>query len=362
MKALTELSREEVQELFASMRLPRYRAEQVLAWIYQRGALAFDAMTDLPKGLRERLAREWAVASSRVALVSEAKDGTRKLLIAFADGETVEAVPIPDGERLTLCVSTQVGCPISCAFCASGIGGVKRNLAAHEIVEQVLHATNQQAGLASDVAAHIDRGERRAITNLVFMGMGEPFLNYENVVRALGTITAPWGMGIGTNRITVSTVGRIEQMERFAHEEVATNLAVSLHAPNDEVRQRVIPLLKDVTVDALVAAAVAYRRATGKDVTFEYVLLDGVNDSAEQAAELARRVKGTSCKVNLIPHNRVEEVPFHAPSREACDAFAAVLTAAGVKCTVRRRRGDDVEAACGQLRRRSLPAGAAIAD
>ncbi len=348
MKAITELDAEGLAGLFQSLGEPKYRAEQVRKWVYQRGALSFDAMTDLPKRLREGLAKDWTVATSRVAAVSEAKDGTRKLLIAFADGECVEAVPIPDGERLTLCVSTQVGCPIRCVFCASGLGGVKRNLEAHEIVEQVLHATN-------DVAAHLDRGEKRVIGNLVFMGMGEPLANYDALVGSLRVLSAPWAMGIGTNRITVSTVGLLDKMERFAEEAVATNLAVSLHAPNDEVRARVIPLLKEVGVDALIAGAVRYRRTTGKDVTFEYVLLDGVNAGEEHARELAARVRGTGCKVNLIPHNHVEEIDLRAPSREACERFEAVLLEAGVKCTIRRRRGDDVEAACGQLRLRSAP-------
>lgn len=347
MRALTELDREALDGLFAALGEPRYRAEQVRKWVYQRGVLSFDGMTDLPKRLREALAKEWTIASSTVAQVSEAKDGARKLLIAFADGECVEAVAIPDGERLTLCVSTQVGCPIRCAFCASGLGGVKRNLRAHEIVEQVLHAT-------SDVVAHLDRGERRPISNLVFMGMGEPLSNYEALVASLRVLSASWGVGIGTNRITVSTVGLLDKMERFAEEEVATNLAVSIHAPNDEVRMRVIPLLKGVGVDALIAAAVKYRRVTGKDVTFEYVLLDGVNAGPEHARELAARVRGSGCKVNLIPHNHVEEIPLHAPPHEACVAFETVLREAGVKCTIRRRRGDDVEAACGQLRLRTL--------
>lgn len=347
MRALTELTREDLAAVFVALGEPKYRAEQVQKWVYQRGALAFDAMTDLPKRLREGLAKEWTVASSHVAAVSEAKDGTRKLLVAYADGECVEAVPIPDGERLTLCVSTQVGCPIRCVFCASGLGGLKRNLAAHEIVEQVLHATN-------DVAAHLDRGARRPISNLVFMGMGEPLANYDAVVGALRVLSAPWGMGIGTNRITVSTVGLLDRVERFSQEEVATNLAVSLHAPNDEVRERVTPLLKGVGVDALIAAAVKYRRTTGKDVTFEYVLLEGVNAGEDHARELAARVRGTGCKVNLIPHNHVEEIPMHAPTPPACTAFEAILGAAGVKCTIRRRRGDDVEAACGQLRLRTM--------
>ncbi len=354
MRALTELTRDELLAVFAALGEPKYRAEQVQKWVYQRGALALDAMTDLPKRLREGLAKEWAVASSRVATVSEAKDGTRKLLIAFADGECVEAVPIPDGERLTLCVSTQVGCPIRCVFCASGLGGLKRNLAAHEIVEQVLHATNDPSTRsARSGQARIERGSR-PISNLVFMGMGEPLANYDAVVEALRVLSAPWGMGIGTNRITVSTVGLLDRVERFAEEEVATNLAVSLHAPNDEVRAQVIPLLKGVGVDALIAAAVKYRRQTGKDVTFEYVLLEGLNASEEHARELAARVRGTGCKVNLIPHNHVEEIPMHAPSHAACAAFEGILREAGVKCTIRRRRGDDVEAACGQLRLRSL--------
>ncbi|MBI3268093.1 MAG: 23S rRNA (adenine(2503)-C(2))-methyltransferase RlmN [Planctomycetes bacterium] len=335
------LTRAEAEDLAAAFGVPRYRGRQLLHWLHQRRARSYEGMTDFPKALRERLARELPLFSTRVARTHEGRDGTRKLLLALPKGDAVEAVLIPEADRRTVCVSTQVGCPIGCTFCASGLGGLLRNLSPGEIVEQVLHVQDA-----------LPAGEK--LTNVVVMGMGEPFLNYAALVRALEVLEAEWGLGIGSNRITVSTAGVLDKVARFAREPVATNLALSLHAPNDEVRARLLPRFKKVTIAEIVAAAAAYRGATGKDVTFEYVLLAGVNAAPEHAEELAERVRKIGCKVNLIPWNGVEGIDHQTPSEAEVRRFEAILEERGVPTTCRRRKGDDIAAACGQLRRTHL--------
>ncbi|MBI5367239.1 MAG: 23S rRNA (adenine(2503)-C(2))-methyltransferase RlmN [Planctomycetes bacterium] len=340
-RGLAGLHRDEVEARVVALGQPRYRAQQILAWVHRRRARTYEGLSDLPAGLRRRLAAEVPLLATTVKAAQDAGDGTRKLLLALPDGDAVEAVLIPEADRRTLCVSTQVGCPVGCIFCASGLGGLVRNLAPDEIVEQVLHAESL-----------LPPAEK--LTNLVVMGMGEPFLNYAALIRALEILEADWGVGLGSNRITVSTVGVLDKVARFAAEPVATNLALSLHAPNDVVRRRLLPRFAAVTIAQVIAAAADYRTRTGKDVTFEYVLLAGENCAPEHAEELADRVGGLGCKVNLIPWNGVSGIDLKTPTERDVRRFEEILERRGVPTTCRRRRGDDIAAACGQLRLRHL--------
>jgi 23S rRNA (adenine2503-C2)-methyltransferase len=338
--AVTALTSAELETLLEGMGQPRYRARQVRESVFRRSAGAFGEMTDLPSALREALGKALRVRSSTVERVQRSKDGTIKVLVLLEDGRRVESVLIPEGKRTTLCVSTEVGCPVRCVFCASGIEGLVRPLAAHEIVEQVLHARGL---LAAD-------GGERDLTNLVLMGMGEPLLNYDATAAALKALRDPAGIGLGARRITLSTVGIVDGMDRLAAEGHPINLAVSLHAPDDATRTRIVPLNERYGVAEVVAAAKRYAKVTGRDVTFEYVLLAGVNDSDAQADLLAGLAAGAHVNVNLIPFNRVEGLPYEPPSEERVEAFSAILRKRGVTVHVRRRRGDDIDAACGQLR------------
>jgi 23S rRNA (adenine2503-C2)-methyltransferase len=291
-------------------------------------------MTDLPKALKERLAERMPVRSSRLLETHVSADGTRKLLLVLADGERVECVLIPEGERRTGCISTQVGCGVGCVFCASGARGVVRNLDAAEIVEQVLWLREAGEGL----------------TNLVVMGMGEPLHNVGPLVKALRLVQDPEGLDLGARRITVSTSGPVKGFEELLAAGLRVHLAVSLHAAEDGLRRRLVPRGGTGTVAELREMARRWFEATGRDTTFEYVLLQGINDRDEDARALAR-VAGRHCNVNLIPMNPVPFAPdLRAPSPDRCDRFAALLRNAGIVVHLRRQRGDDVAAACGQLR------------
>jgi 23S rRNA (adenine2503-C2)-methyltransferase len=317
-------------------------------WIWQRGAADFAAMSDLPAAVREDLAARYRVRSSHLALESLSDDGTTKLLIELRDGRTIESVIIPDADRRTLCVSTQVGCGVRCAFCASGLDGVVRNLTPGEILEQFL--------IARDVLA--PTGLR--ITNVVLMGGGEPLNNFEHVKAALDVLNAKDGIGFGARRITLSTIGIPAKIDRLEELGKQVTLAVSLHAPNETLRGRLIPGLDRIPLDDVLAAAHRYFERTGREVTFEYVVIRDVNDSEDCARELASRVRGMRANVNLIPLNPVAETGFARPSDAAVERMREILEKAGIRTTVRRSRGRDIDAACGQLRRR-LPTGAAAA-
>ncbi|HEY3226656.1 MAG TPA: 23S rRNA (adenine(2503)-C(2))-methyltransferase RlmN [Planctomycetota bacterium] len=334
--ALTNCTLDEVEALLESLGLERWRARPILQWIYRRRAASFEAMTDLSKEARTLLAGKFRIFGSQVRDRHVSPDRTEKLLVALGDGNLIETVLIREGDRKTVCVSTQVGCPVKCVFCASGLEGLVRNLTAGEIVEQVVFAANL-----------LEAEER--IDSLVIMGIGEPLLNYANLVRALRTWKAPWGMGIGYNRVTLSTVGILDKLPKLVEDGVAPNLALSLHAPNDRIRLEVVPTMKKKIAE-LVKAGIEYRSATGKNVTFEYVLLDGINDDKKHALELGKKLRGTRCKVNVIPFNRVEETPYKSPSPARVDRFVEALGSCGVPVMVRKRKGDAISAACGQLR------------
>jgi len=328
-------TREELRAFLAELGQPEYRGDQVLRWVYKAGVGDFEGMTNLTRPLRSALAERALLLTTSVAKVLESKDGTRKLLVQLSDGAAVETVLIPEGRRHTACVSTQVGCAVGCAFCASGLGGLERNLTAGEIVEQALHARR-----------HLPPGA--TLTHVVVMGIGEPLTNYEALVRALRVLAAPWGLALSARRITVSTVGLPAQIERLAAEGLGVNLAVSLHAADDLTRARLVPHARPLR--EVVAAARAYRRATGRDVTFEYVLIRGANDSLVDAAGLSELVGGERALVNLLPVNPVEGLGWEAPPGARVERFAAELARRGVRVQVRRRRGEDIAGACGQLR------------
>ena len=348
MRALTELTDQELADAVAELGGKPFQARQVSHWLWKHGVTAIDAMQNVPTRLREGLAARFRVRAGDLAQVDEAEDGTQKLLVRWADGETVECVIIPDGERTTLCVSSQVGCPVACVFCASGMFGVRRNLTPGEIAEQVLLA---RARLPAD----------RALTNLVVMGMGEPMLNLDGLLPALQRIHDPQGIGMGARRITVSTSGYPRQMERFAAADPSYNLAVSLHAADDELRKRLVPTAT-APVREIVAAAHRYFGQKGREVTYEVVLLEGVNDRPQDALAMVEALGALPCTVNLIPWNPVEEIArdrgLRRPSVPRVDAFADALRQGDLKVTVRRQRGADRSAACGQLRLRHAGANA----
>jgi len=342
--SLTGLSLAGLEALFRELGEPAYRAAQVFRLVWREGVTDPERMTTLSKALRTRLAAAVRPDATTVVEAEESHDGTVKLLLGLADGARVETVLIPEADRRTVCVSTQVGCPIRCTFCASGVGGLVRNLSVAEIAEQVLHAQRRL-------------GARP--TNIVIMGMGEPLLNLPALAAALALWSDPAGMDFGARRITVSTAGTAPMVDRLGELDLGVNLAISLHGADDETRRRLVPTSPEGRVQDLVDAAARYARKSGRDVTVEYVLIEGQNDSAEQAEALARLLVGRHIHVNLIPLNPVSHRPdLKAPSGLASKAFSRRLREAGVFTHLRSRRGDDIHAACGQLAlERSLSGG-----
>jgi 23S rRNA (adenine2503-C2)-methyltransferase len=325
---------------------PRFRADQLFRWIHARGATSFEAMSDLSRGLRERLGGAARLETLGVDRVQTSADGTRKLRLLTADGAAIESVLIPDGEKLTQCISSQVGCALDCRFCATATMGLSRNLTAGEIVDQVYRARA--------LLAEVEPGRR--ITNLVYMGMGEPLHNYAEVVRSLRILTHGLGADLSHRRITVSTVGLVSAIERLGKEDVQVNLAVSLNATTDEVRDRIMPVNRKWNIARLLAAVRAYPLERRRRVTFEYVLLEGVNDTLEDAARLAQLLRGMPCKVNVIPWNPHPAAPYRRPSPAAIEQFQNEVKRLGLPTYLRTPRGDDIDAACGQLALRE-PAG-----
>jgi 23S rRNA (adenine2503-C2)-methyltransferase len=342
--ALTDFSDATVAELVTSLGGKPFQARQVSHWIWKHGVTDFDQMSNVPARLRTALAENYRVHSSEVHKTDLAADGTEKLLLKLHDNDTVECVIIPDGERTTLCISTQVGCPVGCVFCASGMFGVRRNLSSGEIVEQVLIARTRM------------QGDRR-LTNLVVMGMGEPMLNLDGLLPALQRIHDPDGINFGARRITVSTSGYPKQMAKFAEADPSYNLAISLHAADDKLRKELVPTAAN-SVAEIVTAAHDYFGQKNREVTFEVVLLAGKNDRRIDANKMIQVLRDVPCTVNLIPWNPVSEIVekhgLGRPTEARVDAFADSLRDAGINVTVRRQRGADRSAACGQLRLQTL--------
>jgi len=333
----------ELQEQLRSLGEPSYRTIQITDWLYKKRVAAIDKMTNLPGPLRSRLAEKFSFGTIDIVRVLGARDTTRKFLFRLTDGSLIESVLIPaspalyggKADRQTICVSTQVGCAYGCKFCASGLEGFSRNLGANEIVEQLIA---------------VERATGEKIDNIVFMGMGEPLANLENVLRAIRIINANWGLGIGARHITVSTSGLAPQIRKLAEEPLQIRLAISLHGATDEVRNRIMPINRRYNVETLLSACDYYKAHKKQHLTFEYILIADVNDSDEQARILSHHAKRLSAKVNLIPYNSVSGLHWTRPSEERQQKFLSILRSQRVAATLRREKGHDIDAACGQLR------------
>ena len=320
---------------------PRFRREQINKWLYQNRATSFESMTDLPSSLRSKLEEEFRFWTTSISKHLKSSDGTEKLLVALEDDSHVECVLLRDGNRRTICVSSQVGCAMGCVFCASGLDGVKRNLESHEIIEQMIWLQ------------HCLEPEQR-LSHIVMMGMGEPLANLDRVLCALDIATSPEGLGISPRRVTISTVGLPQAIERLAAHGKPYNLAVSLHAPNDELRNQLVPVNDKIGIKPLLSAADRYFEISGRRLTYEYVLLGGVNDSTECATQLGKLLKDKSALVNVIPYNPVPGLPWKSPSQQSIENFETVLRRFQINVKFRVRKGDDIAAACGQLRRQQV--------
>ena len=337
---LLDFDAERLAVFFTEIGEKPFRARQVMRWIHQFGQAEFENMNDLSKDLRTKLVASALVQAPSVMADSTATDGTRKWLLSVGAANGIETVFIPAAGRGTLCVSSQVGCALECAFCSTGRQGFNRNLTVAEIIGQLWRA-NRALGATP-------RGER-VISNVVMMGMGEPLANFDNVVSAMKIMLDDYGYGLSRRRVTLSTSGLVPAMDRLAGQ-LPVALAVSLHAPDDELRDRLVPINKKYPLKELMAACKRYIKVAPRDfVTFEYVMLEGINDSVDQAKQLVGLVKGVSCKFNLIPFNAFPDSGFERSSLERIGAFRDVLLRAGLVATTRRTRGDDIDGACGQL-------------
>jgi 23S rRNA (adenine2503-C2)-methyltransferase len=390
---------DELKALFQEWKQPAYRVTQLLEWLYVHRVRSWEEMTNLSKPLRERLEAEFTLNNLELVRKQGSQDTTRKFLWRLTDHSLIESVLIPanpalygePSDRHTLCVSTQVGCAYGCKFCASGLEGWKRNLAVEEIVEQVLAIERVESPCSyvkstsedekSKVARHLSRIEQqlvtgpevaeknsritqpvapklrgkadhasRIISNLVIMGMGEPLANYDNLLKALGILNARWGGSIGARKITISTSGLAPQIRKLADEPVQYRLAISLHGATDETRVKIMPVNKKYPLRELTAACEYYQQKKGRMITFEYILIAGVNDALQEVRPLAALARRLNAKVNLIPYNKVEGLPWERPEEERQEAFLKALEAGQVTATLRREKGHDIDAACGQLR------------
>jgi 23S rRNA (adenine2503-C2)-methyltransferase len=333
---LANLERSELEAALESRGHKRFHARQIFRWIYKRGVTDLSAMTDLSRELRATLAEQFTITTPQVATRERSTDGTEKFLLRLADGRQLESVFIPDTPAMTFCISTQVGCAMACAFCLTGKMGLVRNLTAGEI-----------AGQVRALAAALDMLDKKF--NIVLMGMGEPLHNYDETMRALRILNDEHGLAVSPRRVTLSTVGLLPALEKLAREPLMPNLAISLHAPNDRLREELVPLNKKYGVAEIIAACKRFPLSKRSRITFEYVLLAGVNDSPDDARQLAKLLAGVKSKVNLIPLNAAPGIPFERPSDQAIDQFARILADRGVLVSVRKSRGRDIRAACGQL-------------
>lgn len=375
---IKSLTREDLEAQFTAWEQPIYRVKQLMDWLYVHRVTDWEAMSNLPKVLRDKLRNEYSLGTLELIRKQGARDTTQKFLWRLADHSLIESVLIPanpslygeGSDRHTLCVSTQVGCAYGCKFCASGLDGWKRNLLPHEIVEQVMGVERYCAGARQEAMG--DRPEAqipsplasgplprnpgngfpgpRVVDNVVIMGMGEPMANYDNLLKALRLLNAGWGGRIGARKITVSTSGLAPQIRKLADEPEQFSLAISLHGATDAVRDQIMPVNRKYPLKELTAALDYYQSKRGRIVTFEYILIAGVNDSLDQVKPLAALARRLNAKVNLIPYNTVEGLPWARPEDDVCEQFAAALRAQKIVSTLRREKGHDIDAACGQLR------------
>ena len=333
---LKDRSKPELTDLLAALGQRPYRAGQIFRWLYREGAVKLSDMKNLPATLIKELAEEFYISKPRLLdeKVSRA-DGTAKYLLGLEDSNTIETVYIPEKKRSTVCVSSQVGCKRACSFCASSKAGFVRNLRPGEILNEVLY---------------VRLNKKLPITNVVFMGIGEPFDNYDNVLKAIRILNSPDGLNIGARKMTVSTCGLIPGIERFAEEGLQVELSVSLHSADNDLRSRLVPANKRYPLPGLIKACKDYTARTNRIVTFEYVLMKGVNSSDEDAKKLAVLLMGIKCKVNLIRYNNIRALGYEAPSEGEAEAFLEALSAKGIVATLRKSKGEDIDAGCGQLR------------
>jgi len=339
MQDIKGLNLTELEELLRSWRSNSYHAKQIFSWIYQKGARDFDQMSDLPLDLRKRLKENFYLFGFNLTKLLSSRDGTEKFLFTLKDKNFIEAVSIPTEGRITGCISTQVGCKFSCYFCASGLLGFKRDLSCGEILEEVLYLK--------------DNSKNKKITHLVFMGTGEPLDNYDHVLAAIRIINSPYAFNIGARRITISTCGIIPAIKKLSRERLQIELSISLHAADDKTRSQLLPINKKYPLPGLMAACREYIKNTDRQITFEYVLIKNINSALPDARNLSKIIRGLNCKVNLIPCNTIEEFKVEPPNKLEILLFKDYLLKAGVNVTLRRPRGQDIEAACGQLRLRN---------
>lgn len=341
MRNILGIEKQELLYWLKEIAQPAYRADQILQWIYRHGVDDFSKMSNLPSQLTEALAGDFNLRESRLQQKQCCDDGTIKLLLEWTDGALTETVLITEGHRRCVCVSSQVGCPVQCAFCASGLAGLERSLEVGEIVEQVIQASQL-----------LENDQR--ISNVVVMGMGEPFANYENTLKAVKILNAHWGLDIGARHITISTIGIPQQIRKIAHEPIQVTLAVSLHAGDDELRAELVPWSKKYNLKTLFEAINYYYQQTHREVTLEYVMLEQVNCRQVDAENLAQLCRTSRCNVNLINYNPVDETGFKAASAQTVRKFEQYLQQKGVNVHLRKSRGATIDAACGQLRRRDI--------
>ena len=338
MTDIKSLTQEELNNEIKEMNLPAFRAGQIYKWLHKVGVCSFDEMTDLSKDLRGRLSEKFYISSCEIEQKYVSKlDGTVKYLFRLKDGEYIESVIMKYKYGYTICVSSQVGCKMGCKFCASTLAGFKRNLLSGEIESQ-LHAAQKDLGIR--------------ISNIVLMGIGEPLDNYENVIRFIKAVNNENGLNISMRDITLSTCGLVDKIYKLMEEELPITLTISLHAPNDEIRSRTMPINDKYRIDEVIKSCKDYYKKTSRRISFEYTLIKGVNDSRENALELAGRLKGFNCHVNLIPVNNVEERGNVPSSQKDINSFCEILKSKGINATIRRTLGKDINASCGQLRRK----------
>lgn len=338
MQDITGLTFDEFKQVLAKWGESSYHARQIFSWIYKKGIINFEQMSDLSGDLRKRLKENFSICDLELAEILESRDGTKKIIFRLKEPDAVEAVIIPTEKRVTGCISSQVGCKFACRFCASGLIGFKRNLNCSDIMNELLYLKNNSPG--------------GLLTHIVFMGTGEPLDNYDNVLKAIRIINFDYGLNIGARRITVSTCGIIPGIKRLSAEALQIELSVSLHSADDKIRSKLMPINKTYPLEELIIACREYVEKTNRQVTFEYVMVEGINSHLRDAIKLCKILRRLNCKVNLIPFNPVQEGEFYPPDKRQILLFKERLLKSGVNVTLRKPRGQDIEAACGQLRLR----------
>lgn len=329
-----------LSDWLTEQQFPAYRSKQIRRWLYQGRAGSFNAMSDLPKKLRDQIEKDYTIWTTKVVKHQKSKDGTEKLLLELADGGRIECVLLKEENRRTICISSQVGCAMGCVFCASGLDGVDRNLTSGEILEQMLRLQRLLP-------------EQERLSHIVVMGMGEPLANLDRLLPALDQASAEDGLGISARRITISTVGLPKAIKRLADLNSRYHLAVSLHAPNDQLRDEIVPVNSNIGINKIIESADHYFDVSSRRLTFEYVLLGDINDQPEHAHQLAKLLQSRNILLNVIPYNPVAGLPYRTPSSKAISEFRAILLRANINVQFRQRKGDDIDAACGQLRRKT---------